>query len=73
MVRHQLAVSAILNADPNVLGFSSSVSMGGMMGSANTGRFQVDLKPRVERALSADQVIEELRPKLSSCPASAST
>ena len=28
MVRHQLAVSAILNADPNVLGFSSSVSMG---------------------------------------------
>ena len=34
----------------------------------NSGRLNVDLKPRDERTLSADQVIEELRPKLATVP-----
>jgi HAE1 family hydrophobic/amphiphilic exporter-1 len=61
MVRHQQQVAAIVADDPNVSGFTSSI--GGMTG-ANAGRVNIDLKPRAERALSADQVIEELRPKL---------
>jgi len=34
------------------------------MTGANAGRLNIDLKPRGERALSADEVIEELRPKV---------
>jgi HAE1 family hydrophobic/amphiphilic exporter-1 len=61
MVRHQQQVAAIVASDPNVAGFTSSV--GGMTG-ANGGRLNIDLKPRGERALSADEVIEALRPKV---------
>src|SRR5690606_14793251 len=34
----------------------------------NTGRLQIELKPRGERTLSADEVIESLRPKLAQVP-----
>ncbi|MDO9068344.1 MAG: efflux RND transporter permease subunit, partial [Deltaproteobacteria bacterium] len=61
MKLHQEAVAAIIAADPNVDGFMSSI--GGSRGS-NTGRFFMRLKPRSERSLSADEVIQELRPKL---------
>ena len=36
--------------------------------AAGAGRLNVDLKPRGERQLSADQVIEELRPKFARVP-----
>jgi HAE1 family hydrophobic/amphiphilic exporter-1 len=62
MVAHQKAVMAILAADENVASFTSNV--GGFGG----GRLNVDLKPRSERKLSADQVIEELRPKFARVP-----
>jgi len=65
MVRHQQQVTAIVEADENVAGFTSSV--GGFTGS-NAGRVNIDLKPRAERKLSADQVIEHLRPKLARVP-----
>jgi HAE1 family hydrophobic/amphiphilic exporter-1 len=38
------------------------------MGASNTGFFVARLKPRRERTLSADEVVEELRPKLSAIP-----
>jgi HAE1 family hydrophobic/amphiphilic exporter-1 len=62
MVAHQKEVMAILASDENVLSFTSNV--GGMGG----GRLNVDLKPRKARTLTADQVIEELRPKLARVP-----
>ena len=37
-------------------------------GGGSTARLNVDLKPREERALDADRVIEELRPKLAAIP-----
>ncbi len=64
MVAHQKAAAAIVKADPNVLGFTSAVGFGAL----NSGRFSIDLKPRTERTLSADQILEELRPKLSGIP-----
>ncbi|TAK16402.1 MAG: efflux RND transporter permease subunit [Acidobacteria bacterium] len=64
MVAHQQAVAAIIRADPNVRSFTSMVGLGG----TNSGRLNIDLKPRAERALSADQVLEELRPKLAAVP-----
>jgi hydrophobic/amphiphilic exporter-1 (mainly G- bacteria), HAE1 family len=67
MVRHQLQVADLVGRDANVADFQSTVGgMGG--GGSNGGRIQVDLKPRAERSLSVDQVIVELRPKLSQVP-----
>ncbi|HSB10961.1 MAG TPA: efflux RND transporter permease subunit [Blastocatellia bacterium] len=64
MLRHQEAVAEVVRQDPNIDSFSSSV--GG--GSLNQGRLFMRLKPRSQRRLSADQVIQELRPKLATVP-----
>ncbi|RPI99183.1 MAG: efflux RND transporter permease subunit, partial [Deltaproteobacteria bacterium] len=68
MVRHQKAVAAIVRQDPNVQSFMSGVGAGGIIVANNTGRVFMLLKPRSERKLNADQVIQELRPKLSIVP-----
>jgi HAE1 family hydrophobic/amphiphilic exporter-1 len=62
MVAHQLEVADIIQKDPNVAALTHNVNNG------NTGRLNIELKPRSERALTADEVIEELRPKLASVP-----
>jgi hydrophobic/amphiphilic exporter-1 (mainly G- bacteria), HAE1 family len=62
MVEHQLQVADIVTKDPNVAALTHSVNNG------NTGRLNIELKPREERTLSADEVIEELRPKLATVP-----
>ena len=62
MVIHQRQVAAILEKDPNVAEFMSSV------GEGNQGRLSIRLKPRSARRLDADQVIRELQPKLSQVP-----
>ncbi len=62
MVRHQKEVMAVLQRDPNVQDFMSFV------GGDNTGRVFIHLKPRNRRKLSADQVIQELQPKLAQIP-----
>ena len=62
MVERQLALTDVLQNNPNVDRLMSSVH------SNNTGRMTVILKPRDERKATADQVIEELRPKLAAVP-----
>ena len=64
MVAHQKAVAAILKSDPNVKAFTSNVGMGAI----NTGRLSIELVPREARQLTADQVLEALRPKLATVP-----
>jgi len=66
MVRHQQQVAAIVAKDPNIAGFMSSVGGGGG-GSGNQGRIIMGLKPHGQR-LSADEIVQELRPKLSGIP-----
>ncbi|HEX9129947.1 MAG TPA: efflux RND transporter permease subunit [Gemmatimonadaceae bacterium] len=66
MVSHQQQIAAIVARDPNIAGFMSSVGGGGG-GSGNQGRIFLGLKPRGER-LRADEIVNELRPKLSSVP-----
>jgi HAE1 family hydrophobic/amphiphilic exporter-1 len=61
MKLQQEAVAAIIAKDPNIEGFMSSI--GGGRGS-NTGSFFMRLKPRDQRKLSADEIIQQLRPKL---------
>jgi HAE1 family hydrophobic/amphiphilic exporter-1 len=68
MVRHQRAVAAIVQQDPNIAGFMSSVGGGGGGGSLNQGRLVIRLKPRHERKLSANEVIRDLGPKLNRVP-----
>ena len=54
-------VMNVLANDPNVSGYTANVFGSG-------GRFNVDLKPREQRALDADRVIETLRPKFARIP-----
>ncbi len=68
MKDHQRAVAGILRDDPNVKSFFSSVGGGGPSGGVNSGVLFIQLKPRPERTLNVDQVIQELRPKLAVVP-----
>ena len=49
-------VMQIFASDPNVANYTANVASG-------SARLNLDLKPRNQRTLTADQVIEELRPK----------
>ena len=65
MVAHQQEIIRIIRADENVRGVTSTI--GGFSGSSG-GRVTIDLLPRDERPLSADEVLEGLRPKLAVIP-----
>ena len=65
MVKHQKQVAAIVAQDTNVAGFMSAV--GSFGSSGNQGRVFIGLKPHGQR-LSADEIVNELRPKLSGIP-----
>jgi len=54
-------VMQIFASDPNVANYTANVASG-------SARLNLDLKPRNQRTLTADQVIEELRPKLARVP-----
>ena len=67
MSEHQQALAKVVQKDPNVEGFMSSFGPRG--GSAgNSGTIFMHLKPRSERKLSADEIIQDLRPKLARVP-----
>ncbi len=68
MRQHQMAAAKIVAADPNIDGFMSAIGAGGASSTLNNGRMFMRLKPRSERKLSADQIIQELRPKLAQVP-----
>ena len=62
MKQKQLEASRIVRQDPNVRSVTQFIPSG------NQGRMFLELKPRDQRALSADEVIQELRPKLARIP-----
>jgi len=68
MKEHQQKVAALLRQDPNVDSYMSGVGPVGTIVTVNTGRVFVRLKPRSERRLSADEIIQKLRPKLATIP-----
>ncbi|HVO96197.1 MAG TPA: efflux RND transporter permease subunit, partial [Terriglobales bacterium] len=82
MVRNQQKLADIVLKDPNVESFFSSVGVGGVGLSGNTGRIFMKLKPRSERPVvcsttgwfkscqprSADELIRDLRPRLARVP-----
>jgi len=64
MTAHQKQLAEIVAKDPNIEAFMSAVGAGGASSANNTGRLMMRLKPRNERELSADEIIQELRPKV---------
>lgn len=71
MFRYINQVAAIVEQDPNIDRFNANAGGGGGPmggGGGSTGRLQLRLKPRSERQLSADQIMNELRPKLATLP-----
>ena len=68
MVNNQQQLAAIVAKDPSVESYFSSVGVGGVGLTGNTGRIFIKLKPRDQRKLSADELIREMRPKLSRVP-----
>ncbi|HTD82677.1 MAG TPA: efflux RND transporter permease subunit, partial [Gemmatimonadaceae bacterium] len=66
MVKKQQQAAAIVAQSPYISGFMSSAG-GGFGSSNNQGRIFLGLKPRKERP-SADEIVNELRPKLTGIP-----
>jgi HAE1 family hydrophobic/amphiphilic exporter-1 len=67
MEKYQKQAVAIISRDPNVAGVLSFVGGGARSGS-NEGRIIIHLKPLSDRPLTADAIINELRPKLGRLP-----
>jgi HAE1 family hydrophobic/amphiphilic exporter-1 len=62
MARHHRAIADVVRADPNVQGVGAFV-----VGGNQAYLFGI-MKPRSERILNVDQIIEELRPKVMAVP-----
>ena len=68
MKEKQQQVAAIVRSDPDVANLLSSCGPRGNVSVGNSGIVLAQLKPRGERKRSADQIIQDLRPKLARVP-----
>jgi HAE1 family hydrophobic/amphiphilic exporter-1 len=68
MVEHQQQVAAIVREHSDIESFMSSITAGAIGDTKNIGRLGIMLKPRSQRKLSADEIIQELRPKVATVP-----
>ncbi|MDQ5836445.1 MAG: efflux RND transporter permease subunit, partial [Acidobacteriota bacterium] len=68
MSRHQQELVDAIRQDKNVAGVLSTVGQSDVSAASNTGNILILLKPLKERALGADDIIEELRPRLNNIP-----
>lgn len=68
MVAHQMAVAEVIRRDPAVEAFMSAAGATAGNPTGNAGRVFVRLKDRSERDVSATEVIQRLRGKVSSVP-----
>ena len=68
MKAHQKQLAAIVAQEPNVEAFMSSIGASGISVANNTGRIFMRLKPRNQRDLSADEIIQKLCPKVARVP-----
>jgi HAE1 family hydrophobic/amphiphilic exporter-1 len=68
MVQRQREAAAVIQSDPDIEAFASSIGQGGGISSGNQGRFTMRLKPRSQRRTKPEQIIERLRPRLNAIP-----
>ena len=64
MAQRQMALADEILKDPAVESLSSFIGVDGSNPTLNSGRFLINLKPRADRAASAEAIIQRLRPKL---------
>ncbi|MBU6503154.1 MAG: MdtB/MuxB family multidrug efflux RND transporter permease subunit, partial [Burkholderiales bacterium] len=64
MAERQQALAEAVLKDPAVQSVSSFIGVDGTNVTLNSGRMQIDLKPKSERTLSASEVIRRLEPRL---------
>jgi multidrug efflux pump len=64
LAQHQQELSKIILQDPDVASLSSFIGVDGTNLTPNTGRIQINLKPRDERSATATDIIRRLQPKL---------
>ena len=68
MLKHQQKIVDILRKDPNIDALNSVVGASGPNASVNSGRIVIRLKPREQRTLNAEAIIQALTPKLRRVP-----
>jgi multidrug efflux pump len=64
MADRQQALAAIILKDPDVASLSSFIGVDGTNMTPNSGRIQINLRPRDERAADASAIIRRLAPPL---------
>ena len=64
MSERQQAASKIILQNPNVASLSSFIGVDGTNTTPNSGRIQINLKPREQRSETASDIIRDLQPKL---------
>ncbi len=68
MVDYQRQLADVIRKDPNVVTFMTNVGGGFGGAGGNRSGMNIILKPRRERTLTAQQIVNELRPKISRFP-----
>jgi multidrug efflux pump len=64
MAERQQAVAAVVLKDPDVQSLSSFIGVDGTNMTPNSGRLQINLRPREERSADASGIIRRLGPEL---------
>jgi multidrug efflux pump len=64
MEERQQELTKVILQDPGVASLSSFIGIDGTNVTSNSGRIQINLKPRDERKENAEQIIRRLQPKL---------
>ncbi len=64
MAERQQELAKIILQDPDVANVSSFIGVDGINTTINSGRIQINLKPRDERDLTASEIIRRLQPNL---------
>jgi multidrug efflux pump len=64
MADRQQALVRVILKDPDVVSLSSFIGVDGTNMTPNSGRIQINLKPRDERAADSSEIIRRLQPQL---------
>jgi multidrug efflux pump len=64
MAQRQQQLAQVILKDPDVASLSSFIGVDGTNPTVNSGRIQINLKPRDQRSSSASEIIRRLQPEL---------
>src|SRR5207249_10972796 len=64
LAQSQQALAGVILKDPDVASLSSFIGIDGTNATPNSGRIQINLKPRDQRDATASEIIRRLQPQL---------